>query len=110
MPAITYTNADLGKPKRITLSATPGNVRLVNCPINARNWTITTGTNYAQWKNGEGVSDNTAIGSDYDTVIASSKVAFPLPGTRGGVTRNLNTPKLAIAGEAGGQIVEIVFY
>jgi hypothetical protein len=109
--AEVFTNADIDQPQRVTLQATIGNVLLVTAPPNAR--TVVIGTpdgNFAQWKDGAGVTDDTAIGGDFQTIAGGQLVSEPLPGTRGGVTRNLNGPQLAIAGEITVQVVELTFH
>ena len=110
MAAETFGNEVIGQPQRITLPVGVGDVRLINAPGNAREWTVAPGANFVQWKDGEGVSDEDAIGADFSTEDANTKPNFPLPGTRGGVKRNLNGPKLAIAGEITVQVIEIIFF
>ena len=106
----TFTNAQIGQPQRITLPAGVGDARLINAPGNAREFTVAPGANFVQWKDGEGVADEDAIGADFAQDEASTKTNYPLPGTRGGSKRNLNGPTLAIAGEITVQVIEITFF
>ncbi len=110
MAAETFTNDQIGQPQRFLLSATPANGRLVNAPPNAREFTLAPGANFTQWRDGVSAADEEAIGADFSQDEATTKTNYPLPGTRGGAKRNLNGPKLLIAGEIASQPIEITFF
>lgn len=96
----------LGVPQRIELSATAGTLKRFDPPANARALRIV--ADNGALKIVPGGTDAAAIGSTaYDPAPARAATPYPIPGTRGGVARNIdsadaasNTRRVCIAGPA----------